>query len=112
MISSQLCALRQASKAWSVGSLIDPRLVCQVTVKIFRAVERVVGLRDVKGEHGGVEPGFVPMAKLHGFGKLLPVDADLPMEQAGGVELGLAQFAHRGFVAARQSIKREPPVLI
>ena len=52
------------------------------------------------------------MAELHRFGKLLAVDADFPGEQTIGIDFGFAEFIYRGFVAARQSIEREVPVLV
>ncbi len=64
-------------------SLIDPGLVCQMAVEIFRGVEGIVRFADVKRENRGVKLGFVPTAELHGFGELLAVHANRPGKQAG-----------------------------
>lgn len=93
-------------------SLIDPSLIRQVAIEIFRGVEGIVRFRDVERKNRGIEPGFVPVAQFHRFGELLAIHANFPGEQTGGIEFGFAVFVHGGLVDARQSVKREAPVLV
>src|SRR6266403_4317059 len=83
-----------------------------MAIEIFRSVERIVSFRDIKCENGRVKPGLIPMAKLHGFGELLAIDADLPGQQAIRIDFRFAKLVYSGFVAARQRIEREVSVLI
>src|SRR5260370_778789 len=84
----------------------------QFASKIWRSDKGIVGFGDLKGENRGVELGVIPAAKFHGFRELLAVHANFPGKQAGGLDPGFAILVYRGFVAARQSVKREAPIFI
>src|SRR5258708_2111764 len=83
-----------------------------MAIEVFRSVERIVSFRDIKCENRRVKPGLIPTAEFHGFGELLAVNADLPGQQAIGIDFRFSKFVYGGFVAARQSIKREASVFI
>src|SRR5712671_878956 len=83
-----------------------------MAIEVFRSVERIVSFRDIKCENRRVKPGLIPMAKFHGFGELLAIDADLPGQQAIRIDFRFAKLIYSCFVAARQRIEREVSVLI
>src|SRR6267154_938887 len=83
-----------------------------MAIEVFRSVERIVSFRDIKCENRRVKPGLIPTAEFHGFGELLAVNADLPGQQAIGIDFRFAKFVYGGFVAAGKGIKREASVFI
>src|SRR6267154_3855814 len=83
-----------------------------MAIEIFRGVEWIVSFRDIKCENRRVKSGFIPMAKFHGFGEFLAINADLPGQQAIRIDFRFSKFVYGGFVAARQRIEREVSVFI
>src|SRR6266849_6943144 len=93
-------------------SLVDCQLAAQVTVKIIGRVEGIMRLRHVIREYGSVQFCLFPLPVLQGFSQFFTEHTNLPGEQAGRLQLGLAKFRYRGFVVARQGLKRKSPVLV
>src|SRR5229473_7177068 len=93
-------------------ALVNAGLSSEVAIEIVGGVKGIVGFGDIKSQDGGVEFDLIPVAEFHGFGKFLAIDADFPGEQASGVELGFAELADGGFVAAGERFKREASVFI
>ena len=91
---------------------IHAGLVRKMAIEVFRCVERVVGFRDVAGERGGENAGLIPIASAQGVGELGAIDADLPGQNAGGLELSAAELGHGGLVSARQSFQGELAVMV
>src|SRR6267154_620853 len=83
-----------------------------MAIEIFRGVEWIVSFRDIKCENRRVKSDLIPMAKFHGFGEFLAIDADLPGQQAIRIDFRFAKLIYSCFVAARQRIEREVSVLI
>ena len=71
---------------------VDAGLAGDAAVEVFGGVERIVGLSDVAGERGGQDARLLPIAGAEGVGEALADEANLPGQQAGGFELGTAEF--------------------
>src|SRR5467141_605127 len=93
-------------------SLVDRRLAAQVTVKIIGRVEGIMRLRHVIREYGCVQFCFFPLPVLQCFGQFFTVHTNLPGKQAVRFQLSFAKLRYRGFVVARQGLKRKSPVLV
>jgi len=70
-----------------------------MAIEIFRGVEWIVSFRDIKCQNRRVKSGLIPMAKFHGFGELLAIDADLPGQQAIRIDFRFAKLVYSCFVS-------------
>src|SRR3981081_3895689 len=78
-----------------------------MAVEVFRRMEWVVGLRDVGSQGGSGKSHLAPIAVTKARGQVLAVNAGLPGENSGALQLRLGKFRDGGFVVTRQRIERE-----
>src|SRR6267378_4925792 len=81
-----------------------------MAIEVFGRMEWVVGLRDVGSQVGRGQSHLLPIVVTKRRGQLLAVNADLPGENSGALQLRLGKFRDGGFVVTRQSIEGELPV--
>src|SRR5882672_3302704 len=78
-----------------------------MAIEVFGRMEWVVGLRDVGSQVGRGQSHLLPIVVTKRRGQLLAVNADLPGENSGALQLRLGKFRDGGFVVTRQRIERE-----
>src|SRR6266851_2037154 len=93
-------------------SLVDPRLAAQVAAKIIGRIEGIVRFGHVICEYGRIQFCLFPLPVLQRFSQFFTVHANLPGKQAVCFQLRFTKFRYRGFVVARQGLKRKSPVLV
>src|SRR6267143_7230383 len=78
-----------------------------MAVEVLRRMKWVVRLCHVGSQVGRGQSHLFPIVVTKRRGQLLAVNADLPGENAGGLQLRLGKFRDGGFVVTRQRIERE-----
>src|SRR5258706_9327937 len=78
-----------------------------MAIEVFGRMKWVVGLRDVGSQVGSGQSHLVPIVVTKRRGQLLAVNADLPGENSGALQLRLGKFRDGDFVVTRQRIERE-----